>query len=87
MAPSNSDDKSSVKPEQAKPKDAATSVQNTEPGDAYESGGEQKQQRRDLDLNVQGEGGQAQQHPDKPAGIHSTGSFTGTAEKPEVPSK
>ncbi len=78
-------DRSTVKQEHTQPKDASTSVQNTEPQDPYTSGGEKHAQRRELDRNVAG--GQGQQHPDKPAGIHSTGSFTGTAEKPEIPSE
>jgi hypothetical protein len=36
---------------------------------------EHTEQRRVLEMNVKG--GQAHRHPDTPAGIHSTGSFTG----------
>ncbi len=87
MSPQEPRNQTPVKPDATRPEDASTSVQNTQPEDAYNSGGEHKQQRRELELNVQGQGGQGQQHPEKPAGIHSTGSFTGTAEKPEIPSE
>ncbi|GEM_PF-6349609 len=57
-----------------------TSVQSAsapvEPEDAHLTGASRSLQRRLLGLNI--EGGQAQRHPDTPAGIHSTGSFTGT---------
>ncbi|HZU10508.1 MAG TPA: hypothetical protein VFA02_11460 [Pseudacidobacterium sp.] len=50
-----------------------------EPEDAYLTGASRSLQRRLLGLNI--ENGQAQRHPDTPAGIHSTGSFTGKAKK------
>lgn len=46
-----------------------------EPEDAQVTGTSRSLQRRVLGLNV--EGGQAQQHPETPAGQHATGSFTG----------
>lgn len=44
-----------------------------EPEDARVTGTSRSLQRRVLGLNV--DGGQAQQHPDTPAGQHATGSF------------
>ena len=58
------------------PKSAATSVQHPEPEDAYLTGGRRNLQRRVLGLNV--EAGH-QPAADQSAGLHSTGSFTGTA--------
>lgn len=46
-----------------------------EPDDAKVTGTSPSLQRRVLGLNV--EGGQAQEHPETPAGQHATGSFTG----------
>ena len=61
---------------QTAPKASATSVQHSEPEDAYLTGGQRNLQRRVLGLNV--EANQAQP-VDQSAGLHSTGSFTGTA--------
>jgi hypothetical protein len=65
------------KPAETSPNAAATSVQHAEPEDAYLTGGRRNLQRRVLGLNV--EAGQAQRAPEKSAGLHSTGSFTGVA--------
>lgn len=55
-----------------------TSVHPVEPEDAYLTGTSRSLQRRVLGLNVDGEGrGQANQHPETPAGQHATGSFAG----------
>ena len=48
---------------------------SVEPEDARVTGTTRSLQRRVLGLNV--DGGQAQQHPETPAGQHATGSFTG----------
>jgi hypothetical protein len=66
---------------------APTSVEHTEPEEQFESGGKQQQQREVLQENVAGGAGQAERHPEQVAGQHATGSFTGTAEEPEDPSK
>ena len=59
----------------------ATSVHPVEPEDKKATGNSQRQQRKVLEMNV-GKGGNAQGHPDTPAGQHATGSFpTGTEEK------
>jgi hypothetical protein len=60
---------------------APTAVQPTHtpgPDDAHRLHDSHSQQRKVLEMNVKG--GQAQRHPDTPAGIHSTGSFTGENE-------
>jgi hypothetical protein len=57
---------------------APTGVQPTHtpgPDDAHKTHDTHGEQRRVLEHSVKG--GQAQRHPDTPAGIHSTGSFTG----------
>lgn len=60
-----------------------TSVQPThvpvEPEEARLTGVEDKEQHRLLRKNV--EEGKHERHPDLPAGIHATGSFTGENEK------
>jgi hypothetical protein len=54
-----------------------TSVHPVEPEDKRASGTNASRQREALHHNI--EGGQAQQHPETPAGQHATGSFpTGT---------
>ncbi len=62
---------------------APTSVQPehtpVQPEEARLSGAGSKEQRRLLKKNV--EEGRAERHPDVPAGLHSTGSFTGENEK------
>jgi hypothetical protein len=58
------------------PRSSSTSVQHPEPEDAYLTGGQRNLQRRVLGLNVEAN----QSRPaDQSAGLHSTGSFTGTA--------
>lgn len=56
-----------------------TSVQSApapvEPEDAYLTGASRSLQRRLLGLNI--ESGHSQRHPETPAGLHATGSFTG----------
>jgi hypothetical protein len=64
---------------------APTSVEHTQPEEHFESGGQSTDQRQVLQENVRG--GQAQRHPEQPAGLHSTGSFTGTPEEPKGPSR
>lgn len=75
--------KHSHQEEEAKAKKIApTAVQPTHtPGedDAHRSHDSHTQQRTVLEMNVKN--GQAQRHPDTPAGIHSTGSFTGEKEE------
>jgi hypothetical protein len=61
--------------EESSAQQAATSVHPVEPEDARVTGTTRSLQRRVLGLNV--DGGQAQQHPETPAGQHATGSFTG----------
>ncbi|HEX3438510.1 MAG TPA: hypothetical protein VHT24_17195 [Pseudacidobacterium sp.] len=62
---------------------APTTVQSTptpvEPEEAALAGVSRSHQHRILRLNS--EGRQAQRHPETPAGIHSTGSFTGENKK------
>jgi hypothetical protein len=62
---------------------APTSVQPghtpIEPEEARLTGAGSKEERRLLKKNV--EEGQAERHPDMPAGLHSTGSFTGENER------
>lgn len=53
---------------------ASPSVHPVEPEDAQLTGTSRSLQRRVLGLNV--EEGQAQEHPETPAGQHATGSFT-----------
>ena len=61
---------------------APTSVQPAptpvQPEEAQLTGAGQKEQRRLLKESI--EAGNAQRHPDLPAGHHSTGSFTGENE-------
>ncbi len=56
--------------------EAPTGVQSVEPHDSQVTGAGKSHLRRLLDLNVDDQGGQAQQHPATPAGQHATGSFT-----------
>ena len=65
-----------VKPTESQPA-SATSVQHAEPEDAYLTGGQRNLQRRVLGLNVEGNGGH--RPADQSPGLHSSGSFTGTA--------
>jgi hypothetical protein len=51
-----------------------TSVHPVEPEDPKAAGADHQQQRHVLRHNI--EGGQAQEHPETPAGQHATGSFT-----------
>jgi hypothetical protein len=65
--------------EQAAKQQAPTAVQPVEPEDAYLTGVSRSLQRRLLGLNVNGPAGQSKPHPEATAaGLHSTGSFTGT---------
>lgn len=61
---------------------APTSVQPeptpVQPDEAHLTGAKAKERNRLLKENV--EGGQAERHPDLPAGQHATGSFTGENE-------
>ncbi len=66
-----------VKPDQTQPNASTTSVQNSEPEDAYLTGGQRNLQRRVLGLNVDGQ--QHQRPVDQSPGLHTNGSFTGTA--------
>lgn len=61
--------------EKAQERQASPSVHPVEPDDAQITGTSRSLQRRVLGLNV--EDGQAQEHPETPAGQHATGSFTG----------
>ena len=62
---------------------APMSVQPVEPEDAYLTGVSRSLQRRLLGLNVEGARPQTRQVPGATvAGIHSTGSFTGTTSPP-----
>lgn len=62
---------------------APTSVQPApapvRPEEAYLTGAGDREEHRLLKQNV--EEGKAERHPDLPAGLHSTGSFTGENEK------
>jgi hypothetical protein len=75
--PSAEHGRGATKPSATLPDSAPTTVQQAEPEDAYLTGGRRNLQRRVLGLNV--EGGQARRPEEQSAGIHSTGSFTGTA--------
>jgi hypothetical protein len=66
---------------------APTSVEHTQPEKHFESGGQRTDQKQALQENVKGGAGQAQRHPEQPAGLHSTGSFTGAPDEPEDPSR
>ena len=66
--------------EKASSQQPQTSVHPVEPEDKRSTGTNRPEQRETLQQNVGG--GQAQQHPDTPAGQHATGSFpTGTERK------
>jgi hypothetical protein len=73
-----------VKPQTSDSK-ASTSVESTPSQSTFQGGAKGQQQRQHLKENS--ESGQQQTHPEVPAGQHRTGSFTGTAEEPEDPSK
>jgi hypothetical protein len=82
--PRSSVEKSQKAEEQASAeRSAPTSVQPShtpvQPDEAHLTGAGDKERRRLLKENV--EGGQAERHPDLPAGQHATGSFTGENEK------
>jgi hypothetical protein len=84
MAHGAVDKKSSKAEEHASAKRAApTSVQSghtpVQPEEARLVGAGSTEQQRLLKKNI--EEGKAERHPDLPAGIHSTGSFTGENEK------
>ncbi len=66
-----------VKPTAQAPESAPTTVQSKEPEDAYLTGGQRNLQRRVLGLNVDPK--QSQRPADQSPGLHSTGSFAGTA--------
>ena len=77
-----------VKPDATRTSPSApTSVEHTQPEKHFESGGQRGEQRQALEENVKGRAAQAQRHPEQPAGLHSTGSFTGTPEEPKDPSR
>jgi hypothetical protein len=84
-----------VHPEDHAAHDAPTGVQPVEPADEQPTPPGKDHQRQALKLNVEGSAGQAQRHPDTPAGQHATGSFTGendaalekTAAKPRAAGK
>jgi hypothetical protein len=73
-----------VKP-QASDSRASTSVESTPSQSTFQAGGKGKQQQQHLKQTS--ENAERQAHPDLPAAQHRTGSFTGTAEEPEDPSK
>ena len=70
------------KPDDPDSPQAPTGVQSVPPDKPYVSGFAQPHQTSLLKLNVEGEAGQAQRHPDTPAGQHATGSFTGPGPDP-----
>ena len=72
-----------VKPNETQPNTSTTSVQNSEPEDAYLTGGQRNLQRRVLGLNVEGD--QHQRPVDQSPGLHTNGSFTGTANEQTGP--
>jgi len=55
---------------------AATSVEHIAPPDHYASGGQQDDQKQQIESSVHR--GERDQDPNKSAGQHSTGSYTGT---------
>ncbi len=67
----------SVKPDQATTPNAPTSVEHTPPEDHYASGGQQEEQRQVLKKSVKQEQNDAP--VEESAGLHRTGSYTGTA--------
>jgi hypothetical protein len=73
--------KSHVKPDDTTTPGAPTSVEHTQPNDHYTAGGQQQDQKSALKKSVQ----QEQHSPPVPQspGLHSTGSYTGTAGGPE----
>ena len=60
---------------------AATSVEHIAPEDHYASGGQHADQKKALKKSVQE--GQSEAPADQNAGVHSTGSHTGTTGGPE----
>ena len=67
---------------------APTAVQPVEPEDAYLTGVSRSLQRRLLGLNVRGSQGQSKPVAEaQSAGIHSTGSYTGTTKSARVAGK
>lgn len=64
---------------------ASTSVQNTAPEDQHASGGQQAEQKHELKNSVK----QQQNDPGlaENSGLHSTGSYTGTAGGPDKSGK
>ena len=75
---SNAGKNGEVKPTAQAPESAPTTVQSKEPEDAYLTGGQRNLQRRVLGLNNV-EGKSSQRSAEQSPGLHSTGSFTGTA--------
>ena len=59
---------------------APTTVEHTPPDDQYASGGQQQEQKQELKKSVSQQ--QRQPPADESAGLHRTGSFTGTAGGP-----
>ncbi len=79
---SDTSSKTQVKPDATPTTPGApTSVANTEPEDHYVSGGQVKQQRKELEKSVQE--GQRKPPVDESSGLHRTGSYTGIAGGPE----
>jgi hypothetical protein len=63
---------------QSSPASVQPNLPPTQPHEARLSGAKVKEQHRLLKENV--EQGKEERHPDLPAGLHSTGSFTGENE-------
>lgn len=79
---SDTTDQTQVKPDSTPTTPGApTSVTNTEPEDHYVSGGQGKQQRKELEKSVKE--GQRQPPVEQSPGLHRSGSYTGTAGGPE----
>ncbi len=76
------DKQTEIKPEEpTTTPGAATSVEHIAPEDQYASGGQHKDQKQALKKSVNEE--QGKPAPDQNAGVHSTGSFTGSTGGPE----
>lgn len=74
--------KSHIKPDETTTTPGApTSVQHTQPNDQYAAGGQHQDQKSVLKKSVQQEQ-RTSPVPQSP-GVHSTGSYTGTAGGPE----
>jgi hypothetical protein len=65
--------------EQSSPASVQPNLPPLKPDEARLAGAKEKEQHRLLKKNV--EEGKEERHPDLPAGLHSTGSFTGENKK------